>query len=173
MTQKRSPIPKLSKAELLSRAFRIKPLKADDDGTLHFIRPCDIETVAFAWDPKRVEKAKGLTPLGEITTIHGYGAPSFFKPGISEVLAQIPPEFLDRVSAFTTEPDYDNQFTKGGDYHRGVTTLYEGPLPESVRSAPVIYKKKEVLPPEPPQATTQDITVMKPLQFKPKGPSHN
>lgn len=170
MTQKKSPIPKLSKDDLLSRAFRIKPLKADDDGTLHFIKPCDLETVAFSWDPKRVQEAKGLVPLREITTLHSYGAPSFFKPDISEVLAQIPPEFLDRVSAFTTEPDYDSQFTQGGDYQRGVTTLYEGPLPASVRAAPVIYKKKEVFPPEPPKATTQDITVMKPLQFKPKDP---
>ncbi|TAL35908.1 MAG: hypothetical protein EPN97_06805 [Alphaproteobacteria bacterium] len=169
MTQQKSPIPKLSKDALLARAFRIKPLKADDDGTLHFIKPCDIETVAFAWDPERVEKAKGLTPLRAITTVHSYGAPSFFKPDISEVLAQIPPELLDRVSAFTTEPDYDNQFTQGGSYHRGVTTLYEGPLPEAVRAAPVIYKKKEVFPPEPSQATTQDIAVMKPIQLK-KGP---
>lgn len=169
MTQKKSPIPKLSKDDLLSRAFRIKPLKPHEDGMLHFIKPCDIETVAFAWDPERVEKARGLTPLGAITTFHSYGAPSFFKPGISEVLAQIPPELLDRVSAFTTEPDDENSFTPGGDYHRGVTTLYEGPLPESVRAAPVIYKMKEVFPPEPPQATTQDIAVMKPIQLK-KGP---
>jgi hypothetical protein len=170
MTQQKSPIPKLSSDELLSRAFRIKPLKADDDGTLHFIKSCDIETTAFAWDPERIQEAKGLTPLREITTFHSYGAPVFFKPDISEVLAQIPAELLDRVSAFTTEPDYGNQFTDGGSYHRGVTTLYEGPLPESVRSAAVIYKKKEVFPPEPPQTTTQDIKVMKPLQFKPKAP---
>jgi hypothetical protein len=169
MTQQKSPIPKLSRDELLSRAFRIKPLKADDDGTLHFIKPCDIETVAFAWDPQRVEQAEGLTPLRAITTIHSYGAPVFFKPDISEVLAQIPTDLLDRVSAFTTEPDYDDQFAHNGNYHRGVTTLYEGPLPEAVRSAPVIYKKKEVFPPGPPQATTGDIAVMRPIQLK-KGP---
>jgi hypothetical protein len=163
MPNKKSPIPTLPEKELLSRAFRIKALKRDDEGKIHFIEPCDIQTVAFAWDPKLAGEATGLTKLRDITTFHNYAAPVFFKPDIGEVLAQIPPDVLDTVTAFTTEPDYDNQFTEGGSYHRGVTTLYTGELPATVRDAPVIYKKKPVAPPP------REISIMKPVQFK-KGP---
>ncbi len=166
MTEKKSPIPKLTKDELLSRAFRIKPLKQDDDGALHFIKPCDIENTAFAWSPQLTEPATGLKPLATITTYHDYGAPVCFKPSIDEVLAQIPPEMLGRASAFTTEPDQERMFTPGGSHHVGITVLYEGPLPESVRSQPVIYKRKEVEPPKMPETTTRDVSVMKPIQLK-------
>ena len=170
MTDKRqSPIPTLTKDELLSRAFRITPVVENDQGQPHFITPCDIENTAFTWSPKREDEAAGLTPLKTITTYHDYGAPVFFKPSINEVLAQIPPELLGKVTGFSTEPDQARQFTPGGSHHVGITTLYTGDLPASVRDAPVVYKGKKVYPSKQAEAKATGIPVMKPIQFK-RGP---
>jgi hypothetical protein len=173
MFRQKNPIPKLTKCELLSRAFRIKPMVEDGDGTLHFIKPCDLESIAFTWNPVRIEEARGLTSLCEITTIHSYAAPVLFKPDLAEVLAQIPSDLLARVTAFTTVPHDDRQFTDGGEYHRAVTTLYTGELPASVKAYPVVYKKTAIYPSaeETAEPATKGIPIMKPLQFKNKGPS--
>lgn len=168
MTDKKSPIPTLKKDELLSRAFRIKAVAENAKGKLHFIEPVDIEGTAFTWDPKHRDEAIGLKRLKDINTIHDYGAPSLFKPSINEVLAQIPPDVLDKVTAFSTDVD-PRQFTPGGSHHLGLTTLYTGDLPRAVRNEPVIYKRKEVYPSKQAEAAATGIPVMKPIQLK-KGP---
>jgi hypothetical protein len=157
-------LPKLSRDELLARAFRIKPMKADEKGRPHFIKPCDLETTAFTWDPELMEAAKGLTEIDTIVTYHSYGAPSFFKPDISEVLAQIPKELAGKVTAFMTDTDDAQPFAEGGSYHRGITRLFTGVLPESVKGYPVVYKGKAIYPEkEPPKP----IKVMHPIKLKP------
>ena len=168
MTEKQSPIPKLKKDELLSRAFRIKAVAENDKGKLHFIKPVDIEGTAFTWDPKHEDEAISLKRLKDINTIHDYGAPALFKPSINEVLAQIPPDVLYSVTAFSTDVD-PRQFTPGGSHHLGLTTLYTGDLPASQRNAPVIYKGKKVYPSKGAEAAAEGVPIMKPLQFK-KGP---
>ena len=166
MTEKKSPIPTLKKDDLLSRAFRIKAVAENDKGKLHFIKPVDIENTAFTWDPKLEDEAISLKPLQNINTIHDYGAPSLFKPSINEVLAQIPADVLDRVTAFSTDVD-PRQFTPGGSHHLGLTTLYTGDLPSGVRNQPVIYKRQEVYPSKQAEAAATGIPIMKtPIQLK-------
>lgn len=157
-------IPKLPKEELLARAFRIKPMHPDEKGRPHFIKPCDLETTAFTWDPDLVEQAKGLTEIDSIVTYHSYGAPSLFKPDISEVLRQIPGELAGKVTAFMTDTDDAQPFAPGGGYHRAITRLFTGELPESVKAYPVVYKGKAIYPEkEPPKP----IKVMQPIKLKP------
>lgn len=159
-------IPKLPEKELLERARRIKPMALNEKGKPHFIKPCDIQTRAFTWDPEFTEPAKGLNEIDSITTYHSYGAPSLFKPDISEVLAQIPPAVLDQVTAFMTDVDDAQQFSAGGSHHRAITRLFTGELPDSVKAYPVVYQGREVHPEPPP---TQPIKVMRPISIKPPG----
>lgn len=159
---KKDLVPKLPEKELLERAHRIKPMHPDSKGRPHFIKPCDIQTKAFTWDPELTEPAKGLTEIDSIVTYHNYGAPVFFKPDISEVLGQIPPALLDKVTAFMTDSDEAQQFSEGGSHHRAITRLFTGALPESVQAYPVIYKGREVYPEKP-------IKVMRPISIKPLG----
>jgi hypothetical protein len=164
----KSLIPEIAKDELIRRAFRIKALSTDEKGKLHFIKPCDLETTAFTWDPVRMEPAEGLKELVTITTYHNYGAPSLFKPDIREVLSQIPAEFVERVSAFETDIDEAQQFSEEGSYHRAKTRLFGGPLPASVARYPVVIGGKALYPPaEDAAEDPKGIKVMRPIRLKP------
>ncbi|MEZ0262450.1 MAG: hypothetical protein ACAH80_15705 [Alphaproteobacteria bacterium] len=164
---KKDLITHLGKEELLARAHRMKAMYPDKKGVPHFIKPCDIQTKAFTWDPVLTEPAKGLTELESIVTYHNSGAPSFFKPDISEVLAQIPPHLVGQVTAFMTESDSAQQFSEGGSHHRAITRLFTGELPDSVKAYPVIYNGQEVFPPPP--APPQPVKGMHPITLKPPG----
>ncbi len=91
------------------------------NGVLYYIKNVDPRRTAFTWDPRLNKRAASLVKLTAIETIHGFGAPSFFKPSIAEVLAQIPDEFINRVVAFETN---HKGFTEGNGFHTATTTLY-------------------------------------------------
>lgn len=112
---------------LVTLAKRIRPLKRFD-GILRRVKSPKgmdrlsmeyLRQTAFLWDPRPGKVAINIKPLKVITTMHSYGAPSFFKPSIAEVLADIPDSLRDHVVAFEVN---DPRLT--GDCHLASTTLY-------------------------------------------------
>ena len=123
-------IPEITDNTLAKLAERIKPV-VDFGGrirNLQYIKPCDLRKIAYPWDPTPAKEAKDLEKIVDIKTYHSYGAPVFFKPSIAEVIAQIPKEHLDEVTAFeileSIDPCSDNDALNAG-YHIAVTRLYK------------------------------------------------
>lgn len=100
---RRYSIPKITNAELSELAARIKPVVRDEKrNNLPFyieVDP-DLRGTSYLWDYKFTEEAKDLFEFATIRTLHTYGYYGMFKPSVAEVLAQIPPEYRDRVVAF-------------------------------------------------------------------------
>jgi hypothetical protein len=94
----RDYIPRISPERMQSLASRISPL-IRLDGALRHIRPTSID-VAFLWNPQAADEAEELEPLREIRTYHSFAYHAFFKPSIAEVLAQVPGDIEDHVTAF-------------------------------------------------------------------------
>ena len=127
-------IPKISKDRVLELYSRIKPvvrfyrgeLSEDGRGKLYHIKKVNPFNIAFTWDPKPLKIARGLEKIIDIETLHTWGYYGIFKPSIEEVLAQIPREYIDRVSAFETQlVSLDPSVAIRGDYHVAMTSLYE------------------------------------------------
>lgn len=124
----------ISDERLAELAARIKPvirfaegrfgLFESDDGWLYYVedKP-DLRNYAYAWDAVPTERAPSLEALGEIVTHHSYGAPSFFKPSIAEVLSQIPDRFIDKVVAFEVT---DGRMGAASNEHHDATTILYG-----------------------------------------------
>lgn len=119
----------ISDGRLSELAGRIRPvvrfaegrtgLFMSEEGWLYFIEPVDPRRQAFTWDPTPTEKAPPMETLTEIMTYHEYGAPSFFKPSVAEVLVCIPNRYIDLVTAFETVDPYLD-----GEHHVATTRLY-------------------------------------------------
>jgi hypothetical protein len=129
---KRIWIPAVSREAILELGKRIKPV-IDFGGSYGkcYIEPVDLFTIAYTWDPKRARKAVGLEQICDITTYHTWAYYGFFKPTISEVLAQIPAAHLEAVSAFEIikRPENADDLNKekvalNAGYHVAVTRLY-------------------------------------------------
>jgi hypothetical protein len=103
-------IPAISNERLAELGARIKPvirfatgergLFQDRHGVAYFIEDVDPRRTAFTWDPKPTTPAEDLRTVTEVITYHTWAYYGFFKPSIAEVLAQIPGELVDRVTAF-------------------------------------------------------------------------
>ncbi|HEX2752413.1 MAG TPA: hypothetical protein VHP34_04790 [Alphaproteobacteria bacterium] len=164
-------IPDLPEEELVSRAFKVKQIGKASDGKLHYVESVHIDRVR----PDRgmdvesshvLEAVKGLKPLLTMTTTHRSVMPAYFMPRVTEVLAQIPAELLDQVTAYSVE--YEGKGDRANT-DSGRTTLYTGKLPDHISSQMVVLNGKVYKPPEPPPEP-QDIPVMKPIRFKPRAP---
>ena len=133
-------IPEITDQRLEELASQIKPVVRFKgkkgrvpkyNGVLFYIADVDLRGTAFTWEPKATKIADDLNIYAMIRTFHSYGAPSFFKPSIAEVLAQIPQEDIGRVVAFetltskidSTSLDIKNCLPDG--YHWTTTRLYE------------------------------------------------
>lgn len=101
MREKTHSIPEIPDEEMRRRAERIKPVV--DFGFprgKRYIKPVDLHTIAYTWDPKPAGKPPPLKVIKDIRTLHSWGHYALFKPSIGEVLAQIPEDVLDQVIAF-------------------------------------------------------------------------
>ena len=124
-------IPEVPRERILELAERIKPIYDFIHKGRCYIEPVDPFTQAYTWDPKSAESAENLEPLCTITTYHSWGYYMFFKPTISEVLAQIPAEHLDKVVAFeiiespqsADDLNREKEALNAG-YHVATTQLY-------------------------------------------------
>lgn len=138
-------IPKLTREELIARALKIKPVIWENN--LQFIKPVDLERVAFTWDPKPVKKAKGLTELFRQTTYHHCNYYGFFKPSIAEVLAQIPEDKIKGIVAFSTDlvsTNIDQCVTDDYNYHIATTVFYGGRLPKEIKKQDIILDRAKI-----------------------------
>ena len=144
---------KIPHKEIVRRAFDIKPLFFDEeDGRLYWMEVPDIYLETFIVYPKLIRPAK-MSDLKELTTFQTYhvdgGDPSNLRPGIDEVLRQIPEEYLEETIAFETFFNFEKvKYDKYLKVHVLFTRLYKGKLPEDIAGQPVRYKGKtyRVLP---------------------------
>lgn len=121
----------LSNEEITELAQKIRPVVRDENGRYFYIKPVDPQKVAFTWSPTLTDEVAdgrgGIVRIATIYTLHGYGAPSFFKPSIAEVLSMIPQHLLGKVIAFETisPDDLSGQWSAVAEgYHVAVTHLY-------------------------------------------------
>ena len=128
-------IPEISRQTLEDRASRIKPVVTFLEGggrhARYFIKEVCLHSVAYTWNPVKADKAENLEVLGQIITYHSWGHPMYFKPSVAEVLAQIPENFLDKVTAFEIvgspeDADDLNRYTEitNAGFHMAITQLY-------------------------------------------------
>jgi hypothetical protein len=132
----------LEEPRLFELAAKIKPVYRPKRGSqLRFVKPDGpneginldyLRHTAYLWDPTPGPKAEGLKEIAKITTYHSYGYYGLFKPDISEILAQIPAEHLDRCVAFelVDAPEDANDLNKNQQalndgYHVAACILYE------------------------------------------------
>lgn len=102
-------IPDISTAKLLRLASKIKFgafVKGEAKRISLPITEWNLRQIAFTWNAEYGEFLR-CHPTRNVVliTYHNFGAPSLFKPSISEVLAQIPGELVSRVEAFAIETE--------------------------------------------------------------------
>ena len=124
-------VPEMSERRILELAERIKPVVTFEEEGCCYIKPVDMFSESFTWDPEPASKATGLKLFCDITTYHPFSHYGSFKPSIAQVILQIPSEHLDKVIAFEivkhpeTADDLDPEseiFNSG--YHVATTRLY-------------------------------------------------
>lgn len=137
-------IPPISNERLAELSARIKPvvrfavgeegLFPDKRGVPYFIEDVDPRKTAFTWDPKPTTQAEGLQPIRDVITYHTWAYYGFFKPSIAEVLARIPADLVDRVTAFEivrapeTAEDFNlDRAAFNAGLHVATTRLYTTP----------------------------------------------
>ena len=156
--------------KLLEMARRIKPLVRMVDGRkLHvgekisnsylvYTQPFDVrDSYYYNFQPKHAVcgkdgkpmKVEGLKEVGRFICYHRYGGYWLFvRPGVDEVLQQLPVEFADRqIDAFEIEFSSDachDIWNAKIDRHISTVILYalENGLPEEVKNQSVIINEK-------------------------------
>jgi hypothetical protein len=118
-------VPEISDSKLNELIKSIVPV-VRVDGKLHNIELPDLRNASYLWTPHAIGECKDLKEFKRISTDHYCGHPSFFKPSISEVLAQIPEEDINKICAFEIIQDIDNPIDtyNYGNGHRVTTVLY-------------------------------------------------
>lgn len=135
-------IPEISSEEMMKRYKQIKPV-VNVDGKLHYFREYTLEELSnrsylFNRDEDVREEVDEdelkIIENAEFICLHSYGYYGFFKPSISEVLAQIDDTILPWVKAFEIieSPQAKNDFFKNSftsivfdkGYHVSTVRLY-------------------------------------------------
>jgi hypothetical protein len=123
-------IPAVPRERTVALAERIKPVVRDERNTLRYIKPVDLFSASFLWEPTLLGSAADLREIGRITTYHTFGHLLFFKPSVAEVLAQIPDTYLGAAIAFEVigpgdadDLNIENAALTAG-YHVATTILY-------------------------------------------------
>jgi hypothetical protein len=175
MAKRQEPwdVPALDEPELLARAFRIKQVRKASDDKLHFISSPHLDRTApdkgaDVSEAHVQEEAKGLKLVATVVTVHRAVMPSFFTPSVKDILAQVPPEYLDQVTAYSTESDDSKPNADRPNYHRGITKFYAGKLPDHIAAQPVVLMGKMYRPPDAPEPPPepQDIPVLSPVNVR-------
>ena len=92
-------IVKISDELLAERLKRWTPLVHNEDGKFYTIASVDPRNIAFTWEPI-ITGEVSVNVVAEKTTYHTCGYHGFFKPSISEVLAQIPDNIGEEANGF-------------------------------------------------------------------------
>lgn len=122
-----SAIPEISDERLAELVAQIRPVSEPTQREIvRFYAPSEPRTEAFKWREQDLttEEAGIVAYIGDpFRTLHTFSAPSFFKPTLEEVFAQIPASIdLTRANAFWIEfKDFDTIRPEGGDRTSGKT----------------------------------------------------
>lgn len=92
-------VPGITDERLGQLLGRISPL-VERDGKLFHIAPVDPRNIAFAWSPELRGEAAGLEELRKVRIDIHCGYVALVKPTLAEVLAQVPADLEERVTAF-------------------------------------------------------------------------
>ncbi|MDY0009201.1 MAG: hypothetical protein RBS08_05805 [Bdellovibrionales bacterium] len=169
-------IPAIDDPELLSRAFRIKQLRKASDDKMHFIDSPHLDRTGPDQGndvdaPHVGQEAKGFKLLATVTTVHRAVHPSMFMPSVKDVLAQVPPEYLAQVTAYSIESDDSKPNADRPNYHRGVAKFYAGTVPDHIAAQPVILMGRTHRPPPPaPVPEEKDICLLPPVKIRSRAP---
>jgi hypothetical protein len=165
--------------KLVNLAFRIKPLVADAQGEPHFIAPLDIYREEIGDDARLLQKAD-LKEAGEVRVELPAGLRSFFGPTVAQALSEIPKEKLRGITAFTISID-PGMYSGEEGYVNATCRLYQGRLPEEIKTQPVIAMGQRFEPPAPRKRfekaasveTMAEVSLLKPLVLRkpPPGPA--
>ncbi|HYD17205.1 MAG TPA: hypothetical protein VEF76_01840 [Patescibacteria group bacterium] len=154
--------------ELINRAFKIKPLVRDGNGTDFFVEANDLYDNFLFREQEPVAKAETLTLLKTIDVEIPVDFRQPPKPRIADVLPQIPDELLPQVSAFCLS--LRDAMLSGEEISvTAKLTLYSGPLPENVDKQPVILRGKRFDTPLP-EPKPDAATLFNPAAVRLKGP---
>jgi hypothetical protein len=122
-----SAIPDISDERLAELVARIRPVSEPDRReVVRFYAPSDPRREAFKWRSEDLT-AEEATIVAYISnpfrTLHTFSAPSFFRPTLEEVFAQIPADIdLTRANAFWIEfKDFETVRPEGGQIGSGQT----------------------------------------------------
>ncbi len=122
-----SAIPEISDERLAELVAKIRPVSEPDRGeVVRFYAPSDPRTEAFKWNSDSLtdEKATIVAYISNpFRTLHTFSAPSFFRPTLEEVFAQIPADVdLTKANAFWIEfKEFETIRPEGGDRTSGQT----------------------------------------------------
>jgi len=122
-----SAIPDITDERLAELVAQIRPVSEPDRGeVVRFYAPSAPRTETFKWRSEDLteEKATIVAYISDpFRTLHTFSAPSFFRPTLEEVFAQIPAEIdLSRANAFWIEfKDFDTIRPEGGAIGSGQT----------------------------------------------------
>ncbi len=158
--------------ELIRRAKQIKPLvrvdkkgrkldagENDENSVLVYVKPTDInQSYLFSFSPKKhivyddkqkPLKVEGLEEVARFICYHRYGGHyMFLRPGVDEVLQQLPADVdINEISAFEIKFASDQVreiYNVAVDRHVSTVILYKiaTGLPEEVKTQPVIISGK-------------------------------
>lgn len=120
----RTDIPTIDGRRLTKLCRDIRPVRREGRRYRFHARVSPYE--ACVWGVPTGKLATLIGKVGEpVRTLHEFAAPSFFKPTMEEIMAQMPSELEGRVNAFTIEyRDFEQVIPEGGDrrdartYHR-------------------------------------------------------
>lgn len=125
--------PSITSRELRRRVARIKPVLRfaygeggpflHPQGFLHFLVGVDPRHTPLIEGVEPKSRAEGLVCVATIDTYHTFSVYRLFRPSIAEVLAQIPAELIDTVTAFEVPVGVTNVRKVPG-FHIARTTLY-------------------------------------------------
>lgn len=127
-----SAIPALSDERVAELAVKMPPVTEPDAREIvRFYGPCNMDD-GFTWGGKTERTAQVVAFVGRpFRTLHTFNAPSFFKPTLREVFAQIPDDVdIGPANAFCISyDDFEKITPEGGDrlsgrtYHAGKVQL--------------------------------------------------
>lgn len=122
-----SAIPEISDERLAELVAQIRPVsKPTNREIVRFYAPSDPRTETFKWRKEDLtdEQAEIVAYVHKpFRTLHPFSAPSFFRPTLEEVFAQIPADLeISRANAFWMEfTEFETIRPEGGDRTSGQT----------------------------------------------------
>lgn len=117
-------IPDVPAARILELNKKLRPY-VRRDALYEIVESTDLWGESYHWDPKlRWFKQTGLVQIGHFVSYHTYGYQGFFKPTVAEVLAQFPPELVEKACGYEIWNDLDKIHILPDGHHWATVIVY-------------------------------------------------